>query len=312
MKQKIKLITGFLITLILTFLLISYFGVLLDPAWSGDGIDAINAFHSLNNDSLDIIVYGSSHAWKGCDTGVMRDKYGLAAYNYGCNWQSISTTQLFLLDSLRTQSPKIALIETLNIDSVLSDVDMDGQIYYTRAISNFDGKRAYLKQCFAGDLERYATYYFPLIMFHDNWKNISYENFLHQGKQRYVDSAGFCPGWNIYPCDIPDSSGSIQNDLNAESIKVLDNIVQTCQEHNVTVIFYTCPFSGKYYYSDAMRKYAESNNCIYLDLFDYKAELGLDGEKDLQDEGHLNIYGAAKVGDFLGKYLIENYSLPSH
>ena len=74
------------------------------------------------------MIYGSSRAWKGCDTTVMADEYGLSAYNYGCNWQAINTTALFLQDSLLTQTPKVVCIETGLVDDIEKNTGMDGQI----------------------------------------------------------------------------------------------------------------------------------------------------------------------------------------
>ena len=146
MKKHIKSITGFLITLILTVTLIQHFGLRLDPFLSNLGFVAIKAFYSIEDNSCDVMVYGSSHAWRGCDTRVMRDEYGISAYNYSCNWQAINTTLLFIQDSLRTQKPKVICIDTYQAHNVLHDIDMDGQIYYTRPMKNFKGKREYLKE----------------------------------------------------------------------------------------------------------------------------------------------------------------------
>ncbi len=174
-KKNLRNLIICIITIALTFALILWAGHILDPKEACLAFDTIKAFHSLEKDSCDVLIYGSSHAWKGCDTRVMKDKYGITAYNYGCNWQSINTSLLFLEDSLRTQSPKVACIEVWLVNSVLRDCDMNGQIYYTKTIPDFKGKRDFIKQCFGNDLERYASYCFPLIMFHENWKEVNEE-----------------------------------------------------------------------------------------------------------------------------------------
>ena len=38
-------------------------------------------------------------------------------------------------------------------------------------------------------------------------------------------------------------------------------------------------------------------------------QVGLDEDADYSDYSHLNVNGAKKVGDFLGKYLVEHYEL---
>ena len=84
---KLKILLSCLITICITIAMLSYCGHLLDPDESETAMDAIKAFHMLDENSLEVIVYGSSHAWRGCDSMEMYRKYGLAAYNYGCNWQ---------------------------------------------------------------------------------------------------------------------------------------------------------------------------------------------------------------------------------
>lgn len=309
MKRYFKNIIATIITVAMTVIGLQKVGLLLDPAWSKDGFDVIHAFHSLDENSLDVIVYGSSHAWKGFDTRVLNDKYGISAYNYGCNWQAMNTVELFLEDSLRTQTPKVVCIETFTVNNVLNNTNMDGQIYYTKAMDNFDGKKKYLQQCFGNKLERYASYYFPIIMFHDNWNCISSENFLDQGYERFIRSTGFMETNRVYPFSMPNYQFFSQSELSPIAIETLNNIVNICNSKGIHVIFYTCPYDGEFNYSNALNEYAQKNNCDYIDLFRCYQDLNLDGSSDFNDGGHLNDSGAAKVADYLGKYITENFNL---
>lgn len=309
MKIIKKPLIGSIITILLTAMLVQYMGHILDPSWTEDGFDVIKAFDALEDDSLDVIVYGSSHAWKGCDTRVMCDQYGLAAYNYGCNWQAINTVLLFLRDSLRTQTPKVVCIETGLVGVFQQDTDLNGQIYYTKPMANFEGKKEYLRQCFGNNIERYISYYVPLVMFHDNWNNVNFENFLFPGPQRFLDTRGYCPGTNITPFEKPDCKSFKQNEISSNCVAELDKMVELCKEKGINVIFYTCPYSGEYQYGEAMEKYAFENGCVYLNLFEYDDEMGLDWSTDLQDAGHLNDSGAGKLASYLAEYIIDNYDV---
>lgn len=308
MKKYQKLFTS-IITVLLTVVLVQSTGHLLDPKWSEDGLDQIRAFNSLEKDSLDVIVLGSSRAWKNVDTRVMNNIYGLRAYNYGCNWQSINTTYLFLEDALRSQNPKVVCIEVGLVYSVKSNVDMDGEIYYTRAIKDFDGKSDYLSKCFEDDVERYVSYYVPLVMFHENWTEINFENYRFPGPERWIDSYGYCQSMDVEQFDLPDANSFPQYDLSVESIEVLNSIVKTCKAKGIEVIFFTCPYVGEYNFSDAMYAYSENNGCVYIDLFRCSDEIGINGQTDFQDAGHLNCSGAGKVAAFLSEYIIENYNV---
>lgn len=314
MKQNIKRITSCLITVVLIICLVKYMGYRLDPAWSQDGFDVVDAYHSLENDSLDVIVYGSSRAWKGFDTRVLNKKYGISSYNYGCNWQAINTILLFLQDSLTTQTPKVVCIETGLVDLIEQDTNLDGQIYYSSEIPTSKEKIEYLTTCFGKKIdgkhiERYISYMFPLIMFHENWNSITYENYLNNGYQRFVDSTGYCEGSNVYECTIPDYKTFEQSELSEDSKAILDKMVAECKERNIDIIFYTCPYEGNYNYGKAMEDYAVENNCIYLNLFVNLEETGIDGSTDFQDAGHLNSSGASKLADYIGKYIYDNYDI---
>ena len=196
------------------------------------------------------------------------------------------------------------------VNHVLSDVEMEGEIYYTRAISDFEGKREYLKQCFADDKERYMSYYMPLCAFHENWTNLKPKSFKKiESDTDYYKTKGAVLNENIVPMTIPDYTTFEQLELEKDSLKVLDNIVELCDENNTEIIFYVAPYGFGYNYSDAMTKYAQENGCVFLDMYKLVDEVGLDENTDYCDNEHLNKYGAYKVADYLGKYIVENYNI---
>lgn len=291
--------------------MIWYLGIVLRPVDVGTAIEAIDTFHEYPENSLDVIVYGSSHPWKSVDTNQMCEEYGIEAYNYSCFWQQLNTTKLFLEDSLRSQSPKLALIETYRVDDVIYDSDMDGEVYYTRAISDFEGRREYLKQCFQDNKLRYLSYYVPFVAFHENWPNISINNlYLTKAKDQDYRKRGYETGDTPFPVVIDKSRLLNQKELPDNSIQVLDDIMRICKEHNIQVIFFVIPFAEEdYSYGEAMKEYADNNESVYIDFFDKMEEIGIDEETDFADIGHLNINGARKVTKFLSEYILENYEV---
>lgn len=98
-------------------------------------------------DSFEVIAYGSSHVWHCLDVMEMYEIYGIGAFNYGSNWERINTTALYLEDSFRTQSPKVVLIETFNVNRIRKNLDMNGEIYCTRELPESEAKQKYLQTC---------------------------------------------------------------------------------------------------------------------------------------------------------------------
>lgn len=307
-NSRLQRILSLIIAIILTLALTIYGGRLLDPASSGEIMDSITAFHNLPDNSLEVIMYGSSHTWKGCDTAHMYDQYGISVYNYGGNWQCINTTLLFVQDSLKTQSPKVALIDTYKVDEVKQDSDLDGQIYYTKALPDSLEKRAFLKKCFGKSAGRYISYYYPFTIFHSNWNRLAEQNFEKSNPDKWIATRGYAGSTDIVETDFTFGGQTEQLPIPEESREYLDEMVRLLKENGTEVVFYTCPWFGENPYADAFREYATTNGCEYIDLFDYIDEMGMDAT-DFRDVGHLNDSGSKKVADILGQYVTDNYDL---
>lgn len=308
MKRIIEKIILCTLTLVLTGGIIHKLGMIVRPINTDVAFNVIDTFHDMPENTLEVIGYGSSHNWCSMNVKEMYEKYGIGAYNYGCNWQHINTTELFLKDSLLTQSPKVVLIETFLVNDLLENVNINGEIYYTRGITEFEGKQEYLKQCFGNDIGRYLSYYMPLCAFHDNWVNLEKRSFLKRADgTNFYATMGYLGEIGVTPVTISDPFTFEQKELSESAITVLDEIVHICNENNIEIIFYTAPYQGTYVYSDAIKAYARENGCAYLNLFEYFDYIGIDCETDFYDEGHLNDNGAIKVSDFLGDYIVNNY-----
>lgn len=310
MNRTVKHIIGCLATLAMIVVGAQRLGHLVRPVvfnLSG-AYTKIDSFHSMPEHSIEVIAYGSSHTYKSIDPMVMYRDYGIGAYNYGYNWQRLNTTKLFLQESLSTQSPKIALIETYFVNRSGADRDMNGEIYYTRYLRNSKYKLEYLKQCFGNNLERWLSYIMPLSMFHDNWPNVTEESFAPVVNRNNMPM-GFGPTEKAMKLTIRDQSEVKQRKLKASSIAELDTMVQFCREHNIEPVFFTVPFKSGYSFADAMTEYAREKGCVYINMFDHMEECGLDPKTDFRDAGHTNSRGAAKISAYLGKYLSEHYDL---
>lgn len=310
MKRVIEISVRCVLALVLTISMIYKLGIIVRPVNTDVSFNAINTFHDMPENTLEAIGYGPSHIWAGLDVMEMYRKYGIGAYNYGNNWQRFNTTTLFFKDSLRTQSPKLVLIETCNVNALYQDVDINGEIYYTRAIAEFKGKQEYLKQCFGSDIKRYLSYYVPVYAFHENWVNLTKANFLENANNRgFYATMGQNRSPNVKPISIPDPSTFEQAELSEASISLLNEIVDICSEKSIEIIFFTLPYQANYPYGDALKAYAQENGCTYLNLFEYIDRIGIDCETDFYNEGHLNTTGAVKVSDFLGEFIVNNYDV---
>lgn len=292
---------------------------LLSPVLRPTGIDRaknqIRSFHFMEENTIDVIAYGSSHCWNGFNSVEFQKNYGVTCYNYGCSWQQLNTTWLFFQDSLTTQSPKVVFMETYLFADRKHDQEIDGEIYYTREIPWSEHKKTYLRQCF-GPIQhnwgRYLSYFVPFILNHSNWESINADSFVEN-----CDSTDFKAflGFNYnesetgYPVNISYKKNNEQV-LPDASIEIIDEIVRVCREKNIELVFFTAPFEAEYEYGTFWENYAEKNGCYYVNFFERMEDAGIDMNSDFGDPNHLDASGATKVALYLGQFLIENDIMP--
>ena len=95
----------------------------------------------------------------------------------------------------------------------------------------------------------------------------------------------------------------------------MEKIQKLCDKNGAQILFISAPspvnYNGKRL--TAVQNYAKELNIPYIDFNSKLDEIGLDWSKDSLDKGdHLNIFGAKKATEYLGKYLAENYTFEDH
>lgn len=310
--KKIKAIAGTLLVVLVLFFCIEKLNYFFRPTKTDGGHYTIDTFHNLPKDSVEVIVFGSSHALRGINVMEMYKNYGIGAYDYAWNWQKINTTRLFVEDALMYQTPKLVMIESVYISKLKTKDDLNGEVFYTKYLDKRVGKVKYLRQVFGDNIEGYFSYFVPMCAFHDKWEKIDEEFFTESDYKEsvYPKTMGFFPSQTVVELEnLPKEGAKNQTPIDPVCMGEVDEIVKMCKEKGVKVLFYNTPYQGHYSHVDALEEYAKENDCDYVNLVDYIDEMGLDGSTDFYDKGHLNTSGATKVADFLGKYIFEHYDL---
>ena len=309
MSKRMQNLLCVLATLLIITVGVSYLGERLTPNFIGDAYNQMDAFHEQPENSIDVLGLGSSHAWKGCDTARLSDVCGANAWNYGCNWQHMNTTRLFLEDALKTQKPQVVVVECFYVEP-LTDTDVVGEVYYTRHLGDSEAREKYLDECFYGVWSRYLAYYVPIISFHENWTGIN--RWIYKNPTDGYDFAGhhgYMASDVVVESSWGDYTSYAQKKFDDETESVLMDMVTICKENNIRLIFYLAPYDGEYAYFDALEKFADENDCTFLNLYELEGALAINQDTDFQDPGHLNVAGSYKVATYLGEYLIENQLL---
>ena len=242
-------------------------------------------------DTIDVLVIGDSESYTSISPMDLWIRTGATSFNCGQPGQRIQETRFLLKEALKTQSPKVVLLET-NV------MFRDPGFIENITMSVVEPVR----------------YYFPIFRYHNLWK------MFFDGKKDsgYIAYKGF----EIRDKAVPYEGSSQYMEKTDATEKIpefvyhyMEDIKKMCRENDAELLLVSAPSPCNYNYKkhNALESYAKENGLPYIDLNMKTEELGINWKTDSYDKGdHLNLSGAQKVTAYMAKYLKENYSIPDH
>lgn len=314
------------IVVLLIFLLIGF--IYLNKVFSTSHyyVNTSEDFKALAKKSnIDLIFYGSSHAYTAFNPLIFNKEVSIISYNLGSDALRITVTDLVLQESLKYTKPKLVILEIYQHSLVFPD-DESGKGFQLRAL-DFVSNLSFLKFKKVMDIyqpKEYLGVYFPLIRNHDKWHEFDYfnlsrrfdfdmsENFYFNGflgsnlildgeeREKYKDFRSKHP--------YIDTKRSEFNELAKEDLR---NFIAIAKKAGSEVLIVTSPDPRiKYwnnYFFEELKNFCASLEVPYLNLNDYYNEIDLK-ITDFKDFSHLNTVGSIKTSKFLADYLKENYN----
>lgn len=311
-----KNIKGIIITLlgIVTFFVLCLATQeILTKKYFDDGTDIVNGFYCEKENDIDVLVLGSSHAICGINPLVMYREEGIAAYDFGASWQSLQITSYWLEEALKTQNPKLVVLECSQIYDVDPEIQMNEMLLSIPYIRFSKEKVHFLCEAAGGLNRNFVSYLFPIFEFKGRWKELSRTDFTYT----FVDKCDYSKGYYFTeivcetPVNLSGYSTAEEMEIPEKNKVYLDQIVRTCKEENIELLLVITPqrdwTSSQ---TVAMQQYADINQITYIDYMELEEEIELDIEKDFRDEWHLNNFGSEKLSKHLGRYIRKNCELP--
>lgn len=271
-----------------------------------------DSFHNLPKDSMDVIVLGSSHAQYSFSPTFFYEDTGLYAYTLGSACQPLEVSYQMLREALKTQSPKLVILETYTATPLRSACEAD--TCYVTAEYQMTGEEKmntinYLPE------EKAKTYRNDFMNYHNDWRTKESFNFLFEEGDTSIDPAlGFVPVESYAPYEnwwranlFDDKSSDVELDeLDLES---LNNIVSLCKENDIQLMMYFVPMdmvdeiNQKYRYK--VWDFCEENDIKYVDFVDLSFEL--DYRIPIHNDGfHSMVSGASCITNYLANFIKDN------
>ncbi len=307
-KQAVKAI---LFVLIFLFLLRSVTYMLRT---NGDIKEIFLGFYAEPEDTLDVVMIGSSPVYPFYAAPKMWGEYGFTMYPLSSNVQRPKAATYLVEEALKTQSPELFVFELRMY--AYEDGSMAENMAYTRGVTDnlkYSLNRIRLINSMVPEVSERYTYYFDIFKYHSNWKTLilpdQYTAFRYE---RLHPLKGYVMNEAVVPGEGADYSQVTETmPIPAEQEENLRALLAYLEENNLNALFIVSPMvlneelQMKFNY---MEDIIASCGYGYLNLNDYYDEISIDFATDYYDGGsHTNALGAEKCTDFLGDYLARNY-----
>lgn len=281
-----------------------------------DGIYSLTKYYEQKDDTVDVLILGSSHAFENFNTKTLWDEYGIAAYDLGGCYQPTWNSYYYLKEALKTQTPKLIVFEAF------STVETNEYLGSEITIKNISGMHWSKDKIDAIKVstseEDRAQFYLEYSQYHARYKDISNKDFLVGQGEAYYDSwKGFYCSMITTPLEYLDVSISDKRASMTEKTEYYyRQIIELAQEKNIPIMVVVAPFAGinndKQEVYNTVGDIAEEYGVPFVNYNLLVNEIGLDYATDCEDPSHLNYRGSDKFSAYFGKEIVSDYNLPDH
>jgi hypothetical protein len=267
--------------------------------------------------SIDVLFLGTSHVYCGVNPLEIWNQTGIPSFNVVSNRQPIWSSYGLLKEALKHQKPKAVFFDVLGAtDYVEGLIDSDRGINATHLA--FDPVPLSISKILdilqIDEISNKQEMIFPIIYNHKRLLDNSLNSFDFSyvfKKQRNIDK-GFVLSVKTEPVEKPPVYPDGMIPMTPVAEKYLVKIIELCKKENIPLVLFKTPSSALENFLMQLTGIAEVGaeyDVPFLDFNRLYDETGLDFKTDFIDGGHLNVHGAKKISDYLGKYLQENFEL---
>ncbi len=274
----------------------------------------------------EVVFVGTSHVHCGVNPLVMFQEYGFTGYDFSTPLQELLVSELYVAEALRRDGVRVICLDAREICSY-----GDPEPYYRKALDPLPlsaeklrtvraAKERAARFGFDEDYGSELSYVFPLLRFHDRWKELGPADFGEPensaGQYGTAHFHGYVPHYQTARADFGSyqADTALRADVMAEQKEILTRIRDACAAADVALVLFKTPSpEWREDYHDLVRGWAEELGLPFLDCNERMEEAGIRPDTDFLDsDSHLNDAGAAKLSRYLGRWLQEQYDLPDH
>lgn len=278
------------------------------------------SFYEMEKDTVDVIFLGSSMAATAFIPQELYDLYGIRSYNLSSAKQSPVVSYYWLKEALRYQSPKVVVMDCNYFFKTNNLILNSTESYIRGALDYMKWSPVKLEAictiCELDESQSWSSYFFPNIRYHERWTELGEKDFTLTEIVGGYDMKGYAPlagqlGGGGY---VSYEKGDVGEETGMPPLmeEYLDKIYALCKEEGISLVLTSAPRAnaeiGRYY---TLHKYAEERGLLFYDFNEKEVneETGFCFSTDSYDAAHINLWGAKKITDYLGRRLTKYYEI---
>ncbi|MEG0768337.1 MAG: hypothetical protein RSG59_00325 [Ruthenibacterium sp.] len=296
---------AFALLCVLTLSWLSYFLRERDTLLAG--------FYSEPENTVDVLLVGSSHANCTFIPGVLWKEYGISSHNVYSWDQTMWISYYYIKEALRTQNPSAVVLDLYGMmygNTAETPTYVDDSNYKNAFKLDASLNSLAMTQTVAtcGEDRRNPVDFLPLVRYHTRWKFIDENFFLYDAHKQKSYLKGYLPRIATQSCHVPaPAEGLTPQEPYPTAVKWLDKIVKLCRNKGLQLVFTMTP----YQYTEKeqpifawLAEYAKENGIPFLNYCDVRGkQIGFDFTTQMYNAGHVNPAGGLVVTRDLGKFL---------
>lgn len=278
-----------------------------------DTTTKVDGFYALDENTLDVLLLGTSHTYFGFNPSILWKETGLSSYVFAGECQPIEITYHYLEEALKTQNPSLVILDLFGVSNTTESCKTEG--IYRVNIEDLKLSRTKIKAYQELDNQSLLENIMDVSIYHDRLEDVTLDDFQRVFTRQFNNNFGFTLGFT-YEKIVRDRELLEVNQMTKpteEKWEAFLKIVELCKNKDIPLLLVKTP-----YYIEAedaeiyeyVWEYADLNEIDYIDFNKLTKELNYVFDVD-GDLWHANARGSKKLTDYLSMYLKENYSIES-
>lgn len=314
-SKKIKRVVIPIIILSLCALSVISLNYMLMPKRT-DGIITIKSLYAQEDNTIDVLFLGSSYTGMNIDIAELWSEYGYSAFNLWGSVQPFWNTYYFLLEALKTQSPKVILLDVYAAFQSFEYSDTARQVTNTAGMKFSTNK---IKAVMAStDKSNFFNLLIGFPLYNNRIIELNSEDWQYYFNKIDLKSLkGNSSRSGSNEAVVLEDVSEINEvkHIHPKEKEYLLKIIQLCKLKNIPLVLIKTPSSERVieqpYYNE-VKLIAQSNNLDFYNLNLLDTEIGLSSLDFWTDDCHLNTDGSKKITRYISENILSKYNLPNH